>query len=201
MSVRVFVEGGGDRNKALDIECRRGFSEFFRKAGLSGRMPKVVPCGGREHAYRDFRKAHEKVNESAVLLVDSEGPVEHSSPWEHVREQPRDGWERPSGASDDQLHLMVQTMEAWFYGDREELRKFYGQHFREAALSRRAEIESIPKDQLISGLREATKNCLKGAYSKGGHSFKLLERIDPTKVRAGSAWAQRLLSALERMCR
>lgn len=72
---------------------------------------------------------------------------------------------------------------------------------RENALSGRPNIESIPTDQLISGLREATKYCPKGAYSKGGHSIKLLERIDPAKVRAGSAWAERLLSTLERMSR
>ncbi|MBL8292126.1 MAG: DUF4276 family protein [Bryobacterales bacterium] len=197
----VFVEGGGDHNKALQTECRRGFSQFFRKAGLEGRMPRVVACGGREQAYKDFRTAHEKGDGNpAVLLVDSEGPVNQESPWEHVRLRAGDGWDRPQGASEDQLHLMVQAMEAWFHGDREELRRFYGQSFRENALSSRPDIESTPKADLISGLRNATKDCPKGEYSKGGHSFKLLERIDPTKVRAGSAWAERLLSALVRMC-
>ena len=163
-------------------------------------MPRVVACGGREQAYRDFRTTNEKGNENAVLLVDSEGPVEDSSPWEHVRKRIGDGWERPSGATEDQLQFMVQTMEAWFHGDREELRKFYGQSFQENALSSRPDIESIPKAELISGLRNATKDCPKGEYSKGGHSFQILGRIDPGRVRAVSAWARRLLSALDRIC-
>lgn len=54
MTVKVFVEGGGDKNKALDTQCRRGFSEFIRKAGLQGRMPRVVACGGRRAAFDRF---------------------------------------------------------------------------------------------------------------------------------------------------
>lgn len=32
MNVRIYVEGGGDHNKVLDTECRRGFREFFPKS-------------------------------------------------------------------------------------------------------------------------------------------------------------------------
>lgn len=45
MSVKVYVEGGGDHNKALQTQWRKGFSEFFLRAGLEGRMPAVVACG------------------------------------------------------------------------------------------------------------------------------------------------------------
>lgn len=53
MSVKVYVEGGGD-SSALKRKCREGFREFFRKIGLQGRMPRIVACGPRNNAYDDF---------------------------------------------------------------------------------------------------------------------------------------------------
>jgi hypothetical protein len=112
VTVKVYVEGGGD-SKALQTKCRQGFSEFFRTAGLARRMPRIVACGARSSAYRDFRTAHSRGGvDFPMLLVDSEGPMGHSDPWEHVRQRPGDQWTRPEGASEDHLHLMVQTMEA-----------------------------------------------------------------------------------------
>ncbi len=55
MSIKIYVEGGGDTN-ALKTKCRQGFSEFFRKAGLEGRMPRVVSSGGRQAAFKDRGK-------------------------------------------------------------------------------------------------------------------------------------------------
>jgi hypothetical protein len=97
--------------------------------------------------------------------------------------------------------MMVQAMEAWFYADREELQKFYGQQFRVTALSARPDIESISKADLFSGLRAATTNCQKGEYSKGEHSFQLLARIDPAKVRGASpVWGERFIRSMDQMC-
>jgi hypothetical protein len=202
VSVRLYVEGGGDHNKALQTLCRRGFSEFIRKSGLTGRMPRVVACGGRQNAFNTFLIAQEEPGIVPILLVDSEETVHAASPWEHVVQRAGDHWQRPAGATDDQLQLMVQTMEAWFHADREELQLFYGQGFRVTALSVRAQIESIPKADLFSGLRAATKECEKGEYSKGSHSFQILARIDPAKVRtACPRWCDRFLGALDRLCR
>ena len=204
MNVRLYVEGGGDHNKALQTQCRRGFSEFIKKAGLEGRMPRVVACGGRHQAYDSFCTAHaESGNVSApVLLVDSEEPVSALDPWEHVRGRPGDGWERPQGASEDQLHFMVQAMEAWFHADKDTVAEYFGQEFRLAALSPRGDIENIPKADLFSGLRQATGCCQKGEYSKGGHSFQILARIDPARIRAASPkHADRFLDVLNRLLR
>lgn len=192
--------GGGDNNKALQTRCRQGFSEFVRKAGLGGRMPRIVACGGRQQAFESFRIAHElygSVN-PAVLLVDSESTVRSPGAWAHVRSQA--DWRRPVGAEDDQLHLMVQAMEAWFHADHMELHAFYGQYFRADALSRRTPVEEIPVGELLAGLREATANCQKGKYSKGEHSFQILGRIDPLKVSEASPSCARFLGALQRLC-
>ena len=202
MNVRIYVEGGGDHNKALDTECRRGFREFFRKAGMDRRMPRIVSCGGRSGAYKSFRTSHENAaaDDFPILLVDSEAQVSGGDVWEHVRT--RDGWQRPDGATPDQLHLMVQAMEAWFHADKEKVEEYYGRGFRPGALSQRPEIDNIPKADLFAGLKAATRACpTKGEYSKGGHSFEILALIDPAKVRDSSpVHAGRLLHVLDRIC-
>jgi hypothetical protein len=77
VTVKVYVEGGGDHNKALQTRCRRGFSEFLRKSGLVGRMPRIVACGWRRQAYQSFRtEFREKIGRlwSPGLRVTSEVP-------------------------------------------------------------------------------------------------------------------------------
>lgn len=172
MNVKVYVEGGGDHNKALEASCRRGFSLFFQRAGLKDRMPRVVACGGRHSTYESFRNSHANAGEGdlPILLVDSEAPVLEADPWEHVGHRQGDRWKRPERASVDQIHLMVQAMEAWFHADKGELYRYYGQGFRPAALSPRTDIESIPKADLFDGMQRATRDCQKGEYSKGKDS-------------------------------
>jgi hypothetical protein len=202
VTVKIYVEGGGDHNKALATQCRYGFSEFLKRAGLKGRMPRIVACGGRRRAYESFRTSHEGAgpNDHPMLLVDSEAPVT-ATPWDHVRLREGDGWERPSNASDEQLHFMVQTMEAWFYADKNELQRYYGQGFRPSVLGARADIDNISKADLFAGLQAATKDCQKGEYSKGQHSFQILARIDPEKVRnASPQHGERFLAVLDRIC-
>lgn len=201
MTVKVYVEGGGDHNKALQTQCRHGFSEFLRKAGLGGRMPRVIACGARLQAYKSFRTSHENAREGEfpILLVDSEAPVV-VGPWEHVRLRAGDRWECPQGASEDQMHLMVQAMEMWFHADRDALQEYYGQGFRVAALTRSLDIESVPPADLFECMQRATKDCQKSEYSKGEHSFQILARIDPAKVRSSSKHAARFLTLLDHKC-
>jgi uncharacterized protein DUF4276 len=203
VTVKIYVEGGGDHNKALKVQCRHGFSEFLQKVGLKGRMPSIVACGGRQQAYTRFRNSHRNDGQDtiSILLVDSEGPVINNKAWKHVKSRPDDRWECPQQASEVHLHLMVQTMEAWFHADKDALRKYYGKGFREAALNQRKDIEDIPKADLYAGMMRATRDCQKGEYSKGRHSFQILALIDPAMVRASSRrHAERLCSLLQRIC-
>ena len=197
MTVKIYVEGGGD-GRELRARCRRGFSSFFARTGLVGSMPKVVACGGRQRAYDKFRAALDARNERGftVLLVDSEDPVaEGSGPWLHLMN--RDTWAAPQGATDDNAHLMIQCMEAWFLADRDCLEAFFGRGFNRNALPGNRNIEEVAKADVLDGLRNATRQCQpKGEYGKGRHSFEILSEIDPSKVRAASPHAKRLVDTL-----
>lgn len=200
---KIFVEGGGDHNDALRSECRRAFKKLLEKAGFKGRLPQAIPCGGRRNAYEQFCTAIDGGEISSILLVDSEAPVVTDDPWQHVAQRPGDGWRKPDGATAAHLHLMVQCMEAWFLADRRALREYFGQGLQETALP--AETlgpEDVRKRDLFSKLKQATRRVkTKGAYDKGRHSFKLLERLDPDLVRKTCPWAERFFVTLDRWTR
>ena len=197
MNIKIYVEGGGD-DKSLKRKLREGFKTFFKNAKLRGRLPAVVPCGSRNAAFDRFKKSV-RTNEPGVmpmLLVDSEDPVGLGmSPWQHLKQ--RDDWGKPDGTTEDQVHLMVQCMESWFLGDKDAVAKYYKEDFNSKALSGNTNPEKVDKDDVQDGLKKATRNTTKGAYSKGKHSFQILAAIDPAKVRQLCLHAERLLRTLE----
>jgi hypothetical protein len=198
--VTLFVEGGGDHNAALKARCRRGFSKLLERAGFKNRMPRIVACGGRRQAYDQFCTALNglRPGDAVLLLVDAETEVGATSPWVHVRQREGDEWPKPAGAEDRHLHLMVQTMEAWFLADRAVLGAFFGKEFRENALpAATAKIEKVSKSDLNDRLGNATRSTQKGTYSKGEHSFDLLAKIDLMRVCKASPWAKRFVSELQ----
>ncbi len=200
MSVRVYVEGGGDQKHTDNATaCRSGFRQLFEKLGLPARRLSVIACGSRRQTYRDFCKAVQQVtrqqrDDFIILLVDSEGPVGAPSAWAHLIA--RDGWQPPVGATEDQAQLMVQCMEAWFLADREALTEFYGQGFLEGSLPGQPNIEQILKRSLLPMLEHASRPTLKGPYHKTRHGFALLALINPQRVREASAHASRLFDIL-----
>lgn len=197
VEMRLYVEGGGD-SKTLRTACRQGFSEFLTKAGFKGRMPRIVSCGGRRAAYDDFCTAlNQKI--PAMLLVDSEAPYVLASPWEHLSQRTGDKWSKPSGATDEQCHLMVECMETWFLADKETLKSFFGQGYKASALPANSQpIETVAKQTVYDALKNATKDCkTKAEYGKGEHSFLLLAKIDPMKVAAASPEAKRFVADLK----
>ena len=197
MSVCVYVEGGGN-SKALKSDCRKGFSKFIEKTGMSGRMPGIVACGSRNDALDDFKTAIAS-GQSALLLVDAEESVKAPGPWQHLKNC--DNWNRPEGATDDQCHLMVQVMESWFLADRDALKSFYGKGFRMEVLPKNQTIEQVSKRDIENRLEQATRDTKKGGYykNKGKHSFAILAELNPAKVSCNSPYAARFLNELERI--
>lgn len=200
MSAKVYVEGGGDGNKALKAECRRAFKSFFKKAGLAGRLPSVHPGGGRKQTYDDFCTAFNdpRNRDFVALLVDSEAPIADGvGPWTHLRTRQDDGWARPQGATDENVHLMVQCMEAWLLADRETLAAVFGNGFRSGALPGQQDVERVRKRDVLDGLENAACGCrTRRGYRKGRDSFDILAKLDPGLVAAASPHAERFLNTL-----
>ncbi len=195
----VYVEGGGDRPD-LRTRCRRAFAKFFQKAGCAG--VRVVACGSGHQAYQCYREALGKGGQP-LLLLDAEGPLPRPG-----KDGPTPSWEllarlkkhskksrRPEHARDDDLHFMVQCMEAWFLADHDAIVQVFP-GARPDKLPQRPQVEEVPKAHVLEGLKEATRNVRKGPYRKGRLAFDVLERIDPDRARVRAPWLDRLLRRL-----
>jgi hypothetical protein len=197
--VRVYVEGGGDSG-STKAACREGFRRLFQNLGHLDQNPAVIASGGRLKAFQNFCDAlGRNADEIILLLVDAERPV-RAGVWTHLSAEP-DNWRKPKVATDEQAHLMVQSMEAWFIADKEELAEYYGQGFRLKSLPPRQDIEAIPKDDLVPALERAASDTKKGRYHKTAHGYDILGLISPAKVRQKSPHADRFFHVLEVMTR
>ena len=206
MSVKIYVEGGGVGERSIK-NCREGFRRFFERLLQGKGRVKVVACGGREDTFKAFKLAHEnrKPDHYAILLVDSEGPVEtHGSPWDYLKAM--DKWEKPETSEDDQAHLMVQCMEAWFMADREAVVEYFDEGVKIAHLpaSDNEDIEGISKEKIAAALGKAARKVRKArgtekqGYDKVQDGFSLLALINPDKVCKASKHAHRLRETLKR---
>lgn len=197
MSVTIYVEGGGE-SKEQRTRCREGFNKLIKKMGFSGRMPKIVACGGRDRAFGMFNNSLEYAgtNEFPVLLVDSEDPVT-SGPWDHL--MARDNWVRPSDASDDQAQFMVTCMETWIIADHEALHRFFGSSLRERALIPVDGLERRPRHEVQEALKSATDDCgRRRGYEKGMRSFQIQAELNPGTLERDLHYFRRFKETLGR---
>lgn len=181
MNAHLYMEGG--ESKEDQIRCREGFRKLFEKAGFSGRMPRLSACGGRGSVLDDFKTAYamRKVGDYIAMLVDSEDPVEDpEQSWEHLNH--RDQWDKPVGASDEQVLFMTTCMETWIVTDRRALQEHYGHRLQENALPPLANLENRNRHEVYDKLVHASRNC-SNAYSKGKRSFELLAKLDPAVLK------------------
>lgn len=194
-TVKLYVEGGGDSH-ALRTACRKGFSQFLEKAGLTGKMPRIIACGSRNDAYKSFCTAlKQNRDELPLLLVDSEMLVAPNNIcWEHLRQ--RDNWSKPQGANDTHAHLMAQCMETWLIADRDTLANYFGNGFNQNSLPRNPDLEAVAKEEIYRSLKNATQQTIKGSYSKGNHSFEILARINPDLTRKRCSYANQFIAFL-----
>ena len=193
----LFVEGGGDKNPSLASECRKAFSKLFDRAGIAQR-PRVIACGGRQRAFDQFRDAHEAGKSEVWLLIDAEEVPAfgaNHTPWDHVKNRAGDGWVRPDGARDHQLHLMNVCMETWLCADSAALKQVFGPNFDGSKLPTAAQLETTEKQAIYKALEAATKPTKAGPYGKGSHSFKTLEKVSPDSV-CELSWGRRFFDAM-----
>jgi hypothetical protein len=133
---------------------------------------------GKARAEEDFRTAQKEQRQDVlnVLLRDSEGL---------------------NFAVRDSVFWMVQIMEAWFLADPEALERFYGKGFRRDALKPNPKVEEIPKDDVLESIKQATRETKKARYHKTQHAPRILELVDPAKVRAAAPNCDRLFRELQ----
>ena len=129
--------------------------------------------------------------------MDAEAPVNGAA---RAHLQVRDGWDLEF-ASDQAVHLMVQTMEAWIVADPDALAEYYGQSFRKNALPKTRNLETIAKDALAASLDSATRRTQKGAYHKIRHASGLLKLINQEKVQQRCPACARIFEALSQAIR
>ncbi|MDQ2730333.1 MAG: DUF4276 family protein [Armatimonadota bacterium] len=194
--MKIYVEGGGD-SKDLRVRCQKAFHQLITNARPGRRQPRIVAHGGRDRTFDAFQTAHANAgaDEMIVLLVDSEAPVV-KGPWDHLTD--RDGWQRPENASDDQCQLMVACMETWVLADRATLKIIF-KELTESALFEERTLERRTKDDVQAALEKATKACPEARkYKKGKRSFQVLEKIDPSPLRANLPHFARFIDMLDR---
>lgn len=178
MKAVIFVEGGGD-SKELHVRCREGFRKLLESCGYAGRMPRIVACGGRGAAYKDFVTAFSVSGgrEFVAMLIDSELPLaDVDAAWQHL--SMNEGWRRPAGARDEQVLFMTTCMETWIVADRNALTGHYGSRLQVAALPSLHELETRQREAVLNGLERATRDC-PNAYKKGKRSFEVLAKLNP----------------------
>lgn len=190
----IYIEGGGD-SKELHIQSRMGFRKLMEQCGFSGRMPRLVACGGRSATYGDFTTAHQSNKADYVaMLIDSEDPVSDlEKPWDHLARC--DSWAKPNGAHDEQVLLMVTCMETWITTDRATLRSHYRVNLQESALPALNDMELRARHTVQDQLVHATRNC-QNAYAKGKRSFEIVGKLSPDALKSHLPSFQRFLRIL-----
>ena len=183
----IYYEG----DSKLQPGLRRFFDSVYRED------VRIRLVSGRGDSVSDFIKGM-KSNSGAtnILLKDSEGPGIQVA-LDGVRSH--DHWDSRLDPQipDDQLHFMVQVMESWFLADRQALDAYYGQNFAANRLPSNPNVEQVAKDDVLTGLEEATRRTQKGKYHKTRHAPDLLARIDVARVRSAAPACNRLFNALE----
>ncbi len=155
----------------------------------------LVMCGSRsETCERFLGEMSSSLDEFPVLLVDSDAEV-NKAPKAHLAEMTGSAWAWDQ-ALEEQVHLMVQTMETWLVADVEALRAYYGRHFKSNVLPKRQDLEKLPKENVGSALARASRRTQKGEYHKIDHASELLSRVDPEKVRRRCRHCKRLFDTL-----
>ena len=182
--ISLYIEGGGD-SKEQHIRCRAGFHKLLEKAGFSGRMPRIIPGGGRDATFDRFYTACRVSNEgeTPMLLVDSEDTLvrENISAWQHLKNR-EESWVRPQGSLDDQFQMMVTCMETWIMADHSALSSFFGSDLNQNPLLSVLELEKRDRHAVQDALMLATRNCKK-KYKKGERSFDVLAALNPGTLR------------------
>ena len=132
---------------------------LLKSCGFAGRMPRLTPCGSRDDTIQSFRSGLKtKKYDFVAMRVDIEDPVvDNGATWTHLKS--RDNWNRPDGATAEQVLLMVTCMETLIVADRAALVVHYGSKSQESALPPTENLEGRDRHDVLKELIHATRNC------------------------------------------
>ena len=190
--IRVYFEG--------DSALRKGFNNFLKSeidlARQRGLGFNLIAGGSTAETIKDFMIAARTHKDAInIVLIDSDKP-DNGNLIADLKQ--RESWDTEAGAEiqDDQIHFMVQVMESWFLADRDALKKYYKQGFREKQLPGNPNVERISKSDVINGLVNATRNIRKKKYHKTRHAPDLLSNLDVAKICSNAPACNRLFRSL-----
>lgn len=130
-----------------------------------------------------------------LLLVDSDDAVAENETARDFLQRKYKKWKLQTVAA-EQCHLMVRIMESWFIADIDALKIFDGQEFKESAIPKNKNVEAIEKQRVENSLKAVTIKTKKAEYHKINHGAKILELINPQKVRQAAPRCERLFAAI-----
>jgi len=173
--LRIYFEG----DKAL----KPGFHKFLREIVERARSKrcKFQVVEARATPIQDFLDAVSTHRDSwNVLLLDHEEPEEFQRRKKALGE-----------CDQESVFWMVQVMESWFLADPDALEGLFGQQ----APKGNPKVEEVPKRDVFERLKKAAG----GEYHKVKHGAKLLESIDPAKVRKAAPNCERMFAILGKL--
>ena len=201
--IQIYIEGGAKgQDRAASVELRKGFAEFFgeliERAREKNLRFRSIICGSTEITCKIFTQAKKNTpNDFLILLVDSDTAVDEKEKSKiFLQNNPKLKKCDLKAVEENQCHLMVQMMESWFLADVEALKNYFGKDFKENKLRKNKKVEEIAKSDVLDSLKEATKETQKGVYHKIQDGAKLLELINPQKVRAAAPRCDELFKAI-----
>ena len=191
--VAIYMEGGGD-SVAGKRALPQGMDALLEPIKAAARDKawhwKLVPCGGRDKAFRAFRNAVSASEYAVVaLLVDSEDAVDSRSPARHLVQ--RDHWDL-AFAQEESVHMMVQVMETWILADQDALRAYYGTRLNASALPVQRNLEEVAKKETFCARwRGRLRQQARANMEKSG----MPARFSPVLIRMSSSNGVRTSSA------
>lgn len=193
MSARIYIEGGakGPDSKEIKIRCQEAFHKLLDKMGIK-RKPRLKACGGRQSVYDDFCTAHaSRTADYIAMWIDSEDPMtDVEKAWAHlgsVTTVPK--WDKPNGATDEQVLFMTTCMETWIIADRATLREHYGDKLQETALPSLTDLEMRHRHAVQDAITSATRKC-SNSFKKGERSYAVLGKLNPEDLNSLPSFAR-----------
>ncbi len=148
----------------------------------------------------------QRKNERPLVLVDSDHPIQESTPNWAFLESLRDPntpekyqWtRRPADARDDDLHFMVCCMESWLLADPDAIATHYGHRYRVSSLPNpmHRNPESVGTDESMRAIKQGATGYPNADYDKLKDGPAILERIDPKLLENRCPHARRFMEAL-----